>query len=157
MNSNTPLGVVSYPNNERSDDYLFRVALKAVIINEEGEILIVKETGRDWWDIPGGGLDHGESLKEGLTRELLEEVGYVGDFEFEPLEMSEPQMLVSRNIIQVRVTFLVKPTNFVFRPGDDGDEVRFIDPDEFKDSLLENETQIYRYSQLALKRLAASE
>lgn len=152
MNQDSIIGEVTYPGNSRKD-YLFRVALKAVVINNENKILLVKETGRDWWDIPGGGLDHGESIKEGLARELLEEVGYEGDFEFEPLQVSEPQLLAGRNILQTRITFLVRPDNFDFRAGDDGDEVIFFDPDEFKDSDLRTEQEIYKYSQLAFARL----
>ena len=146
-------GVLTYPNNSRTNDYLFRVALKAVVINDKGEVLVVKERGRDWWDIPGGGLDHGESIKEGLARELLEEVGYTGDFEFEPITVSEPHVIPELDIIQVRIMFLVKPSNSNFQPGIDGDELMFIDPEEFKNSALRNELQIYDYSQLALARL----
>ena len=32
-------------------------------------------TKKDFWCTPGGGLDAGESLHEGLTRELIEETG----------------------------------------------------------------------------------
>lgn len=30
---------------------------------------------RDYWCTPGGGLDEGESLHQGLTREIIEEIG----------------------------------------------------------------------------------
>ena len=63
-------GYILYADDLQRQDYLFRVSLKAVIFNENDEILIVKESGRDWWDIPGGGMDHGESIKEALAREL---------------------------------------------------------------------------------------
>lgn len=145
-------GVISYPDEARGNDYLFRLALKAFVLNYDGELLLVKERGRDWWDIPGGGLDHGESIKEGLARELYEEVGYSGDFSFEPLEVSEPQVLSTRSIIQVRVTFLVKTENMNFKPGDDGDDVVFMNPEQFRDSEIRTEQEIYRYSQLALGR-----
>ena len=73
--SHTPIQIVA------TIIYL-RVSLKAVVVNPKGEVLIVKEAGRDWWDITGGGLDHGETIKGALTRELFEEVGYKGDFEY---------------------------------------------------------------------------
>jgi 8-oxo-dGTP pyrophosphatase MutT (NUDIX family) len=31
--------------------------------------------GGDWWTIPGGGVDYGESLKDCLLREIKEEIG----------------------------------------------------------------------------------
>ncbi len=52
----------------------YRVAAKAIIRNEEGEILLVKERS-DAWSIPGGGLDHGEGLREAIKREVKEELG----------------------------------------------------------------------------------
>ena len=75
-------GYILYADDLQRQDYLFRVSLKAVIFNENDEILIVKESGRDWWDIPGGGIDHGESIKEALARELREEVSLTGDFTY---------------------------------------------------------------------------
>jgi len=153
MSTNSLLGIINYPNESRGNDYLFRVALKAVVMNKDNHILVVKETGRDWWDVPGGGIDHGESIKEGLSRELNEEVGYVGNFQYEPLEVSEPRILADRHMYQIRITFLVRPINVNFQPGEDGDEVQFVDPETFNNSDLRTEQEIYRYSQLAIERL----
>ena len=75
-------GHIFYEDSPQRHDYLFRVSLKAVIFNENNEVLIVKESDRDWWDIPGGGMDHGESIKEALARELKEEVSLKGDFTY---------------------------------------------------------------------------
>jgi ADP-ribose pyrophosphatase YjhB (NUDIX family) len=55
------------------------VAVGAVIENEVGEILLVKhvpERGGFWqgkWICPGGGLELGETIKEGILREVKEE------------------------------------------------------------------------------------
>ena len=57
-----------YPNT------FYRVAVKALIKNANGEVLLVKERS-NMWDLPGGGLDHGEVPEEGMKRELLEEIG----------------------------------------------------------------------------------
>lgn len=148
-------GVIAYPDNSRHNDYLFRVSLKAVILNDEGKVLIVKETGRDWWDTPGGGLDHGETIKDALIRELDEEVGFKGDLEYEPIHVGEPHILQDYRLYQMRLTFLVRPSNYDFQSGVDGDEVKFIDPIEFKESEVWTEQKIYEYSQLAIKRLNA--
>ena len=156
MNTQLLNGVVDYPDNSRHADYLFRVSLKAVVINDEGGVLIVKETGRDWWDLPGGGLDHGESIEEALIRELHEEVGFSGSLTFIPIDVGEPHILKHLKLYQMRLTFLVKTSNFNFTPGVDGDEVKFIDPIEFKESDSWPEQSIYKYSQLALKQLTLS-
>jgi 8-oxo-dGTP pyrophosphatase MutT (NUDIX family) len=59
-------------------DSLFRISLKAYIENDKGEVLVVKEAGRDRWDLPGGGMEYGESIEQALKRELKEEVAYEG-------------------------------------------------------------------------------
>lgn len=62
-----------YPNT------FYRVSVKALIRNEAGEVLVVKEH-QEKWELPGGGLDHGESIHDGLKRELSEELGIENDF-----------------------------------------------------------------------------
>lgn len=57
---------------------LFQVAAKALIFNQEKEILMVHIP--EWignqahWDLPGGRIDEGGDLLETLNRELLEEL-----------------------------------------------------------------------------------
>lgn len=52
-----------------------QVAVKAVIQNQDGKFLIVREGQR--WQAVGGRLDNGEKLEEGLRRETKEETGIV--------------------------------------------------------------------------------
>lgn len=54
-----------------------RIAGRAVIV-QDGKILLVNATrhkGDDKWCTPGGGVDLGENLKIGLSREVFEETG----------------------------------------------------------------------------------
>ncbi|MBM7619238.1 ADP-ribose pyrophosphatase YjhB (NUDIX family) [Bacillus tianshenii] len=52
------------------------VAVSALITNDKGEILLVKNHHRaDTYEIPGGQLENGETLAEGAIREVLEETG----------------------------------------------------------------------------------
>lgn len=48
---------------------------RAIVLNEEQKILLVKHTYQPHWYIPGGGVKKGESVKAALLRELREEVG----------------------------------------------------------------------------------
>lgn len=57
-----------------------RINIRGVIINDKGELFCQLLTarqrdGRDFWCTPGGGLEPGESLLDGLRREMLEETG----------------------------------------------------------------------------------
>lgn len=80
----------------KDQDYLFRVSLKAVIRNENGELLVVKERGRDVWELPGGGMDHGETFEEAMKRELFEEISYQGNLTMKIVGVNEAKRLDSR-------------------------------------------------------------
>lgn len=56
------------------DDCLYRVATKAMIIKDD-KVLLVKEIPEMWWGLPGGGVDHGETVESSLAREIEEELG----------------------------------------------------------------------------------
>lgn len=49
----------------------------AAFIRREQSILLVRhrKDGRDYWLLPGGGVEYGESLADALTREVREETG----------------------------------------------------------------------------------
>ncbi len=77
-----------YPNT------FYRVSAKAVIRNTAGEVLVIKEH-QDKWELPGGGLDHGESVHDCLERELREELGMTNAFT-EQFSKVETQYMPSR-------------------------------------------------------------
>jgi ADP-ribose pyrophosphatase YjhB (NUDIX family) len=128
---------------------LFRVSIKALIKRDDGKILAVKETGRDWWDLPGGGMDHEEDIKTALARELHEEVNLTGDFTYRVIAVEDPKQLDHAAIWQLRLVFEVIPTNMTFTAGEDGDEVEFIDPESLKSSNKYAEQKVYEYAQIA--------
>jgi 8-oxo-dGTP diphosphatase len=53
-----------------------RIGGAALITDPHGGILLVRHTyGRRNWDLPGGGIEHGESPVDGTVREVREETG----------------------------------------------------------------------------------
>jgi ADP-ribose pyrophosphatase YjhB (NUDIX family) len=54
----------------------FRVAVAAMIFDNQGRILLFKHTYRKFeWGIPAGGLEHHEQPESAIVREFFEEVG----------------------------------------------------------------------------------
>ena len=59
-------------------EYVFGLAVRAIITDEEGKILIIKrasdsKTNPGKWELPGGKVDQGESFDKALLREVYEE------------------------------------------------------------------------------------
>ena len=48
---------------------------RAIVLNAQNQILLVKHTYQPHWYIPGGGVKKRESAKSAVLRELKEEVG----------------------------------------------------------------------------------
>ena len=52
----------------------FRIGVFA-IVERDGRYLLAHRTDIDWWNLVGGGLEYGETVEQGLAREVQEEVG----------------------------------------------------------------------------------
>jgi ADP-ribose pyrophosphatase YjhB (NUDIX family) len=57
----------------------------SAIIRWQGRVLLCRQEkpGKQYWLLPGGGVDGGETLMEALRRELREELGIAVDAQFE--------------------------------------------------------------------------
>lgn len=55
--------------------YSYRV--RAIIFNKQNQILLIKKAinKKEFWTLPGGGINNGESMEVAVKREVLEEVG----------------------------------------------------------------------------------
>ena len=50
-------------------------SVKAIVQNPDGHVLLLKDARSDYWDLPGGHVQQGESDEHALAREVLEETG----------------------------------------------------------------------------------
>lgn len=53
----------------------YRISIKAIVRDGKGSVLLIREQDGSW-ELPGGGLEHGENAREALAREVTEETGY---------------------------------------------------------------------------------
>lgn len=141
-----PYGIIDQSELGRKTDYLYRVSIKGLIRNTDGQVLVVKEAGRAWWDLPGGGMDHGENIKLALAREMQEEVGLTGAFTYSVIAVDEPEFLCHANVWQIRLIFEVIPETLPSKAGDDADEILYINPSKLKDSEHSAERRVYEYA-----------
>lgn len=127
-----------YPNS------IYRVSLKAIIHNDKNEVLLVKENS-DSWNLPGGGLNHGETPEEGLKRELYEEALITSPFKAN-LIGTEIMYIPTKEAWQIWLVYKVTLDQLTFSVGKDADEVAFLDPTQFKGSESRSEQLVYKWT-----------
>jgi len=50
-------------------------AVSVVVPDDQGRILLIRRTDNNYWSIPGGGMEPGESVRQAASREVMEETG----------------------------------------------------------------------------------
>jgi len=115
-----------YPNT------FYRVSVKAFITNDENQILVVREN-QDWWDLPGGGLDHGELPQDCLKREIYEELG-VKDVQVGEIAYSKTLYLDQKDAWMIWIVYKAKLNSSSFTFGDGVTDAKYIDAQELESS-----------------------
>jgi len=59
--------------NENIPNTFYRIGAKALVLDKDGKFLLIKEKN-DFWELPGGGIEWGESAQETIKREVMEEM-----------------------------------------------------------------------------------
>jgi 8-oxo-dGTP diphosphatase len=124
-------------------DAFYRVTAKAIIKDDRGYILAVWDK-EGFWNVPGGGIDHGDTTRSGLARELDEELGYSDDFTMEYIDTLT--YYSSRlEYYCMHIFFDVKLADYKGTIGIDTTKAEFIDPSQFKDASNVAHQFIYKY------------
>src|ERR1700738_3250125 len=73
-----------------TDSAKFRIGVFAIIV-QDGAVLLSLRRDIDWWNLPGGGMELGETVDEAVCREVREETGLEVEVEYLVGVYSKPQ------------------------------------------------------------------
>jgi ADP-ribose pyrophosphatase YjhB (NUDIX family) len=82
-------------------------AVAAVVLDDEGRVLMIRRSDNDLWAIPGGAQDIGETVVQAVVREVREETGI--DIEVSSLVgvYSDPNHVIAYDDGEVRQEFSI--------------------------------------------------
>ena len=116
-------------------DMRTRIIVSAIIENGKGEILIGKKHSNrgvylDAWHIPGGGIEEGEGIEEGLKREIKEETN-LEITDIKPIHFSDDVTTrikddQTEEIHMIFLEFECKAKTEDFSPSDDLEVLKWI-------------------------------
>jgi len=118
-----------YPNSPR-------VGVGAVVF-KDGNVLLVcrgQTPSKGFWSIPGGKLELGETLQQGVEREIFEETGitiHAGRpvYTFDLIEHDSMGRVKFHYVI---VDLMADYVNGEIQPGDDSIDARWVSPQEIE-------------------------
>jgi ADP-ribose pyrophosphatase YjhB (NUDIX family) len=104
-------------------------AASAIVVDNKGDILLIRRSDNKLWSIPGGKMEIGESISETVVREVQEETG----IQTRPIRVvgiySSPRSVVAYEDGEVRQQFSVcfecEPTAGSIQTSDESLEVAF--------------------------------
>jgi 8-oxo-dGTP diphosphatase len=121
-----------------------RLRVSAILVWQNRILLCRQEKpGKEYWLLPGGGVDVGETLLEALRRELREELGVEADVQFEgPVAIVE-SIAPKTNLVRKHVVHVIFAADLSHRSLEDVETrdaavhgARLFSPEELEDVVL---------------------
>jgi ADP-ribose pyrophosphatase YjhB (NUDIX family) len=110
-------------------------ASNLLIINESGQVLLIKRSDTGQWAIPGGKQEFGESAAECAIREAEEESGVKAEITGFLGVYSNPNHIVAYTDGETRqqyeAAYIGRPVAGTPTTNDEADDVRWVHPDDF--------------------------
>jgi ADP-ribose pyrophosphatase YjhB (NUDIX family) len=128
----------------------FRIAVSALLFDEYHRVLLIRRPDIDWWCLPGGGMELGETVEDTAKREVLEETGLEVEVEQLVGVYSKPQ---KREVV---LTFRCRRVGGLLTVTEEARECCYFAPDNLpvntlpkhrqrvQDALLEQERAVVR-------------
>lgn len=109
-------------------------SVNVVVVNDAGEILLIRRADNDNWALPGGAMDLGESLPGAAVRETLEETGVRVEITGLVGIYTDPRHVIlytsnGEARQEFSVVFTARPLDGSPTPSDESREVRWIAQD----------------------------
>lgn len=107
--------------SEELISFRIRISVRAIILDENNDIAMLHSRALDYYTLPGGGVDEGESLSDAVIRECKEETGYTVEI---IREVGRTQEIQKENqLINNATCFLVKVIGEKSEPNFMEDEI----------------------------------
>ncbi|MFC5908091.1 NUDIX hydrolase [Streptacidiphilus monticola] len=110
---------------------LHSVSVAGVVVRDDGRVLVIQRADNGTWEPPGGVLELGESVEDGLRREVLEETGV--HVEVDRLTGVYKNM----NLGVVALVFRCRPTGGELATSDESRSVDWVAPGEAVERMAE--------------------
>lgn len=107
-----------------TEDHRYSVSVAGVIVDDQGRALIIQRRDNGHWEPPGGILEHGETIEDGLRREVYEETGLSIDID----SLTGVYQNMPRGIIAL--VFRCRTTGGRLTTNHEVQELRWADRDE---------------------------
>lgn len=122
-------------------------SVNVVVVNDAGEILMIRRTDNDNWAVPGGAIDLGESVGQAAVRETVEESGIECEITGIVGIYSDPKhVLLYTSNGEVRQEFSIvltaRPLSGQPTPSSETSEVRWVSVSEVREYTMDRSMQI---------------
>lgn len=122
-------------------------SVNVVVVNDSGDILMIRRTDNDNWAIPGGAIDLGESVAQAAVRETREESGIECEITGIIGIYSDPKhVILYTSNGEVRQEFSIvltaRPLSGQPTPSSESSEVRWVPVSEVRDYTMDRSMRI---------------
>ena len=118
----------------------FAVTAAGVVVDDRGHVLLLKHAFRpgSGWGLPGGFINAGEQVENGLARELREEVG---------LQLQSARLLTTRVFkqpTQIEIVFLCRASGQARPRSMEISKLEWFAPNNLPESLPQDQKELIR-------------
>jgi 8-oxo-dGTP diphosphatase len=117
----------------------FEIGVHAIVFDDMKRVLMAHRRDMDLWDLPGGGMDHGELPTDAAIRETKEETGLDVEVERLLIIATTPENILG-------FTFLCKIVGGEITTTDESDDVRFFGQNELPEHMSPRKRAMIEYS-----------